>query len=114
MTRLERAVQTILGRVHQATPEMIELSAAWRASIATPICYPDRDLSRGLSWDGNVICGDAKSIKAVKTALYRAADLELYAKLLREEQEAHERTRDENLVLRGKIENAKAALHVDF
>ena len=74
MTRLERAVQTILSQAHEATPEMAELSAAWRESI----CYPDRDLSSGLSWDGNVICGDRKSIDAVKLALHEAGNAKIW------------------------------------
>lgn len=87
MTRLERAVQTILSQAHAATPEMAELSAAWRESLRNPVCYPDRDLSSGLSWDGNVICGDRKSINAVKIALHKAEAYEPYPALYREAQQ---------------------------
>jgi len=44
------------------------------------IAYKDRDLSSGLSWDGHVICGDAKAIDAVKKALHYSSQIDEYRK----------------------------------
>jgi len=44
------------------------------------IAYKDRDLSSGLSWDGYVICGDARAIDAVKKALYYSIQIDEYRK----------------------------------
>ena len=53
--------------------EALEAAEAARAPLLARlarIAYPDADLSNGLSTDGMLICGDAKSIGKVHQALH--------------------------------------------
>lgn len=67
---------------HSITPgiglaEIIEAIEA-RLPMLKPVVYENHDLSSGLSWDGNIICGNAKSIRAVKLALHDAENVRTF------------------------------------
>lgn len=49
-----------------------------RLPLLKPVAYENRDLSSGLSWNGNIICGDQKSIRAVQQALHLADQVETF------------------------------------
>jgi len=58
------------------------------------IAYKDHDLSAGLSWSGYIICGDSKSISAVKAAIHYGSQIDSYRTQFAERTKELEAERD--------------------
>jgi len=85
MQRQDEFLRTLLRIIEInmiATPQhgynLLTFAINERLPDLKPVAYENNDLSSGLSWDGNVICGDAKSIKAVQRALNDADQVEAF------------------------------------